>query len=73
MSKYPIEWDRTFDKDKKYIWISEKKENTCADCKSLDGKIFSGDKVPLRPTLIANARLRNIQEIRKMICQKDYH
>lgn len=49
MSKYPIEWDRTFDKDKKYIWISEKEENTCADCKSLDGKIFSGDKVPLRP------------------------
>ena len=47
MSKCPIPWDKTFDKDKKYIWISEKEENTCTDCKSLDGKIFSGDKVPL--------------------------
>ena len=48
MSKCPIPWDKTFDKDKKYIWISETGKNTCDDCKSLDGKVFSGDKVPLR-------------------------
>ena len=49
MSKCPIPWDKTFDKDKKYIWVSETGKNTCDDCKSLDGKIFWGDKVPLRP------------------------
>ena len=49
MSKCPIPWNKTFDKNKKYIWISETGENTCEECKSLDGKIFTGDKVPLRP------------------------
>ncbi|MBQ2643985.1 hypothetical protein IJG14_00250 [bacterium] len=49
MSKCPIPWNQKFDKNKKYIWISETGKNTCEECKSLDGKIFSGDKVPLRP------------------------
>ncbi len=49
MTQFTIPWDRTFDKNKKYIWISEIGENTCDECKSLDGKIFSGDNIPLRP------------------------
>ncbi|MCR5261769.1 MAG: hypothetical protein K6C94_08025, partial [Candidatus Gastranaerophilales bacterium] len=49
MTKCPIPWDKEFDKNKKYIWISETGKNTCQECKSLDGKIFTGDKVPLRP------------------------
>ena len=42
-------WNRTFDKNKKYIWISERGKTTCEKCQSLNGKIFSGDKVPNRP------------------------
>ncbi|MCR5261578.1 MAG: hypothetical protein K6C94_07030, partial [Candidatus Gastranaerophilales bacterium] len=49
MTKCPIPWDKEFDKNKKYIWISETGKNTCQECKSLDGKIFTGDNVPLRP------------------------
>ncbi|MCR5261429.1 MAG: hypothetical protein K6C94_06280 [Candidatus Gastranaerophilales bacterium] len=49
MTKCPIPWDKKFDKNKKYIWISETGKNTCQECKSLDGKIFTGDKVPLHP------------------------
>lgn len=49
MSKCPIPWDRNFVKNKKYIWLSETGKNTCEECKSLDRKIFEGDKVPLRP------------------------
>ena len=49
MGKCPIPWDKEFDKNKKYIWMSETGKNTCQECKSLDGKIFTGDKVPLRP------------------------
>lgn len=48
-SKYPIPWEKKFDKNKKYIWISEKGENTCEECKRLNGKIFTGDEVPPRP------------------------
>lgn len=49
MTKCTIPWNKEFDKDKKYIWISETGKNTCEECKSLDGKIFTGDKVPPRP------------------------
>ena len=42
-------WNKTFDKNKKYIWISERGKTTCEKCQSLNGKIFSGDKVPNRP------------------------
>ena len=42
-------WNRRFDKNKKYIWISERGKTTCEKCQSLNGKIFSGDKVPNRP------------------------
>ncbi|MBQ2644755.1 hypothetical protein IJG14_04180 [bacterium] len=49
MSKCTIPWNQKFDKDKKYIWISETGKNTCEECKNLDRKIFEGDKVPLRP------------------------
>ena len=49
MSKCPIPWNQKFDKNKMYIWISETGKNTCEECKSLDKKIFTGDKVPLRP------------------------
>ena len=42
-------WNRRFDKNKKYIWISERDKTTCEKCQSLNGKIFSGDKVPNRP------------------------
>ena len=49
MSKCPIPWDKEFDKNKKYIWISEKGKNTCQECKNLNRKIFTGDNVPLRP------------------------
>jgi len=49
MTKCTIPWNKEFDKDKKYIWISETGKNTCEECKSLDGKIFTGDKIPLRP------------------------
>ena len=42
-------WNKTFDKNKKYIWISERGKATCEKCQSLNGKIFSGDKVPNRP------------------------
>lgn len=49
MSKCPIPWNKTFDKNKKYIWISETGENTCEECKNLNRKIFTGDNIPLRP------------------------
>ena len=49
MSKCPIPWNQKFDKNKMYIWISEKGENTCETCKKLNGKIFFGGNIPLRP------------------------
>lgn len=49
MSKCTIPWNQKFDKDKKYIWISETGKNTCTECKNLDRKIFTGDNIPLRP------------------------
>lgn len=49
MTTCTVSWGRKFDKNKKYIWISEMGENTCEECKMLDGKIFSGDKVPQKP------------------------
>ena len=49
MTKLTIPWNETFDKNKMYIWISEKGEHTCDECKSLNGKIFFGDKIPPRP------------------------
>ena len=51
MTKCTIPWEKEFDKNKKYIWISETGKNTCEECKNLGGKIFSGDKVPQTPEL----------------------
>ncbi|MGN0192218.1 MAG: hypothetical protein ACI4CY_01660 [Candidatus Gastranaerophilaceae bacterium] len=44
-----LSWNRTFDNNKKYVWVTESGSNVCDVCKSLNGKIFSGNKIPPKP------------------------
>lgn len=44
-----LSWNRTFDNNKKYVWVTESGSNVCDVCKSLNGKVFSGNKIPPKP------------------------
>ncbi len=44
-----LSWNRTFDNNKKYVWVTESGSNVCDVCKSLNGKIFSGNEIPQKP------------------------
>lgn len=47
----------------KYVWRSENSANTCALCKSLDGKIFeSYEEVPARPHPNCRCRVEVLEE-----------